>query len=82
MSNFTQSISNYDLIFFDLYNKIHKKSYKSKPGTIIFLTENELQVSTGKGSLSIIDIQLEGKKRMTIEKFLRGFNVELGDSLG
>ncbi|MBH09381.1 MAG: methionyl-tRNA formyltransferase [Candidatus Marinimicrobia bacterium] len=61
---------------------IHKKSYKSKPGTIIFLTENKLQVSTGKGSLSIIDIQLEGKKRMTIEKFLRGFNVELGDSLG
>ncbi|MBC6698396.1 methionyl-tRNA formyltransferase [Hymenobacter puniceus] len=34
-----------------------------------------LRVQTGSGLLSLLDVQLEGKKRMPIQEFLRGFNV-------
>ncbi|MDF7812150.1 methionyl-tRNA formyltransferase [Hymenobacter sp. YC55] len=36
-----------------------------------------LRVQTGNGLLELLDVQLEGKKRMLIADFLRGFNVEL-----
>ncbi|MEC8899975.1 MAG: methionyl-tRNA formyltransferase, partial [Candidatus Neomarinimicrobiota bacterium] len=37
---------------------------------------------TGDGALALIEIQLEGKKRMAMELFLRGFPIEEGDVLG
>ncbi|WP_375437831.1 methionyl-tRNA formyltransferase [uncultured Hymenobacter sp.] len=36
-----------------------------------------LRVQTANGLLELLDVQLEGKKRMLIADFLRGFNVEL-----
>lgn len=36
-----------------------------------------LRVQTANGLLDLLDVQLEGKKRMLIADFLRGFNVEL-----
>ncbi len=37
-------------------------------------TKTELIIGCGKDALRILEIQQEGKKRMGIEKFLRGFN--------
>ena len=45
------------------------------PGCITVTKEN-LLVETGKDYLSILELQLEGKKRMDIAAFLRGFTVE------
>jgi methionyl-tRNA formyltransferase len=61
---------------------IRETSVKSRPGTVVFKSKNELQVSTGDGALALIEIQLEGKKRMAMELFLRGFPIEEGDVLG
>ena len=61
---------------------IREKPVKNRPGTVVFKSKNELQVSTGKGALALIEIQLEGKKRMPMELFLRGFPIEEGDVLG
>lgn len=36
-----------------------------------------LRVQTANGLLDLLDVQLEGKKRMLIADFLRGFNIEL-----
>ncbi|MFH1079979.1 MAG: methionyl-tRNA formyltransferase [Pseudomonadota bacterium] len=51
------------------------------PGAISF-SENELLVCTGNGSVSLLDVQLEGKKRMPIQDFLRGCRLKPGDRLG
>lgn len=58
------------------------KIYKSKvvngkklsPGAIL-QSDNELLIGCGSGSLSILEIQMEGKKRLGIDEFLRGYNL-------
>jgi methionyl-tRNA formyltransferase len=52
------------------------------PGTLITVTKNQLVVACAQGALSIIEIQQEGKKRMSIEDFLRGYKLEAGTILG
>lgn len=37
-------------------------------------TKKELYIGTGNGTLDILELQQEGKKRMTAEEFLRGFS--------
>ncbi len=42
------------------------------PGTIISSENGTLRVACGCGTLEIIELQLEGKRRMTAQEFLRG----------
>ena len=53
-----------------------------EPGTIIEVEKESLVVSCGKGKLSISELQLEGKRRMTVKEFLPGYKVEAGMKLG
>lgn len=50
------------------------------PGTVIEVGKKSLRVATGDGTISILEIQQEGKKRMGIEEFLRGYPIKLDDS--
>ena len=53
---------------------------RGKPGEIL-RRDNELIVAAGKGALSLGEVQLEGKRRMSATQFLRGasqFKVDRG----
>lgn len=52
-----------------------------KPGTVE-TGKDTIAVQTGKGMLLLQEIQLEGKKRMHTDAFLRGVNMETGMTLG
>ncbi len=54
--------------------KAGKKSRDA--GKIISVGKKEIEVQTGEGILSLLEVQLEGKKRMETEAFLRGYEVE------
>lgn len=54
------------------------REYPGKPGEIVELDRDRLYVRTGKGTLSLRTVQLEGKRRMETEAFLRGFPLEKG----
>ena len=45
------------------------------PGTILSDEKTFLKIVCGHGSLNIISLQIEGKKRMNINEFLRGFKI-------
>ena len=49
-----------------------------QPGCIIRVEKNQLVVQTKEGALELLEVQLEGKKRMDIASFLRGYPVEPG----
>jgi methionyl-tRNA formyltransferase len=46
------------------------------PGEIIAVRKDVILVQTGDGILAVKELQLEGKKRMTAESFLRGYEVK------
>ena len=50
----------------------------AKAGTIVSLKKDEIAVQTGKGILLLQEVQLEGKKRMPVDAFLRGYQLEKG----
>ena len=49
-----------------------------EPGFIYKVTKDSMCVQTGDGALSLKEVQLEGKKRMEVDAFLRGNQVEEG----
>jgi len=51
------------------------------PGEIISVTKDSIIVKTGEGNIAIQELQLEGKKRMTVNAFLRGYSVVIGTIL-
>jgi methionyl-tRNA formyltransferase len=53
----------------------------AEPGIITEVTKNSIVVATGDRSLAITELQLEGKKRMSTEVFLLGYQVEKGIKL-
>lgn len=51
------------------------KEYEGSCGEVVHVDKNSLYVKTGKGTLSLKEVQPEGKKRMEIDAFLRGYPV-------
>ena len=76
---------------FTFYNKKRLKIFKAaalraaieeKPGKVIKSFPGELIVATGKGTLSILEIQSASGKRLAVEAFLQGNPVPPGTMLG
>lgn len=50
-----------------------------EPGTVVAVDKKTLHVATGSGAISILELQQEGRKRMGVEEFLRGYVLVSGD---
>lgn len=73
------------------YTILHGKTFKiwrakaapggdaKDAGKIVSVSAKELAVQTGDGKLLLLEVQLEGKKRMDVEAFLRGYEIASGD---
>lgn len=58
--------------------KVSAEETDAAPGTV-FLTDKEgIHAACGQGALILTEVQLEGKKRMDTEVFLRGYHIENG----
>lgn len=56
--------------------------FSAHPGEIIGISKEGIAVATGKGSLSIEELQIEGKRRVKAEEFIAGHKISVGDRLG
>lgn len=52
---------------------------RNKPGTICE-TNHRLTVAAGTGTLEILELQQEGKRKMRADEFLRGYRLSKGDT--
>lgn len=52
------------------------------PGEVVFSPKDELLVACGKSGIKIKKLQLEGKRPLDIDEFLRGHKIEHGTVLG
>lgn len=61
---------------------VNETEIDGKPGEIVKVEKDGFYVKTGKGCLKILELQLEGKKRMATDAFLLGYKIEEGELLG
>ncbi len=50
-----------------------------KAGEVVNIDRDSICVACGKGVLKIMEVQIEGKKRMTVSEFLKGHKIKEGD---
>lgn len=62
--------------------KPEESSTDLTPGTITQTEKDSFCVQTGEGMLRILEVQMEGKKRMHVRDFLLGCHLAVGDILG
>lgn len=55
---------------------------EAEPGSIVCVEKDSFTIRCGKGALRILNLQLEGKKRMDTASFLRGYPLKNGCVLG
>lgn len=55
---------------------------RGMPGTVVQSGPKGVKVTTGKGSLLIREVQLEGRKRMTMGEFIMGNEIRSGTKMG
>ncbi len=58
------------------------KDESFSPGVVMNISKDGITVSTGKGSLLIKELQLEGKRHMRTEEFIAGHKLSVGERLG
>jgi methionyl-tRNA formyltransferase len=61
--------------------EIRKGNPDGKPGTVVWVGSDFIEVKTGEGSFLIREVQLEGGKRMSARDFLQGHPVAVGTLL-
>ena len=55
---------------------------KGKAGSVLRVGKDSFVVGCGENALEILEVQLEGKKRMPARDFLKGTHIEVGKELG
>lgn len=48
-------------------------------GSVIRVEPDQLVVNTGEGAVLILELQQEGRKKMSVAEFLRGYDLKAGD---
>lgn len=62
--------------------QVVRNNNEYRPGCIYHIGKNDMYVQTGDGALSLLEVQLQGKKRMDTGSFLRGYKLEEGTFIG
>ncbi|RMG40732.1 MAG: methionyl-tRNA formyltransferase [Candidatus Dadabacteria bacterium] len=62
--------------------KVLEDSSAATAGEVISVDRHMLLVRCGRGALSLLEVQLAGKKRMPVSEFLKGFSLDRGVRFG
>jgi methionyl-tRNA formyltransferase len=54
----------------------------AEPGTVINVSKEGLDIATGDGAIRVTQLQLPGKKAMSVRDFLNANTIEVGEHLG
>jgi methionyl-tRNA formyltransferase len=75
---YTSVESSGNLLRLKLHRVLPMHRLAGPPGTVIRQVQRGIIVGTGEGSLLLLEVQLEGKRRMSATDFLRGFHLPVG----
>ena len=52
------------------------------PGEIVEVNQDSILIGTGRNLIGVLEVQLEGKKRLKVEEFIKGANISVNQVLG
>ena len=62
--------------------KVRVVEGSGKAGSVIEIGKESFTVACGEGAIEVLEVQLEGKKRMSAGDFLKGSTLNIGQELG
>ena len=62
--------------------KVRVVEGSGKAGSVIGIGKESFTVACGEGAIEVLEVQLEGKKRMSAGDFLKGITLNIGQELG
>ena len=62
--------------------KVRAVDGSGKAGSVIEIGKESFTIACGEGAIEVIEVQLEGKKRMSAGDFLKGSTLNIGQELG
>ena len=62
--------------------KVRAVEKSGKAGSVIDIDKESFTVACGEGAIEVLEVQLEGKKRMSAGDFLKGSTLNIGQELG
>ena len=65
-----------------LRTKIINETHSFPPGHVSLLDKSRMAISCGDGQLELLEVHLEGKRKMAMADCLRGIHVALGNPIG
>lgn len=63
-------------------SEVTNQTSDKEPGTIINVSSNGMEISTGDNVLNVLEIQVPGSKRMKVKDYILGHSLEIGKKLG
>lgn len=74
LSPFPGAFTTFNNKMLKIYRSVdNKTSNSAEPGTHITDHKSWLRFACGEGSVDVLELQVEGKKRMSVEDFLKGY---------
>jgi len=58
--------------------EIRERTAEGKAGAVVWVGSDFVEVAAGEGSYLIKEVQLEGRKKMTLREFLSGHSISVG----
>ena len=62
--------------------KVRAVEGSGKAGSVIGIDKESFTIACGEGAIEVLEVQLEGKKRMSAGDFLKGSTLNIGQELG
>lgn len=62
--------------------KVRAVDGSGKAGSVIEIGKESFTIACGEGAIEVLEVQLEGKKRMSAGDFLKGSSLNIGQELG
>jgi methionyl-tRNA formyltransferase len=62
--------------------EVEEETVCSSPGMITAVSQLGISVATGLGLLNITEIQMPGKKKMSVSAYIRGNQIDINSILG
>lgn len=66
-------------VLLKIWRALPEAGITGRPGEVVAVERQSILVAAGEGGVRILEVQPAGRRRMTVEEYLRGYHVQVGE---